>query len=493
MYYLGLDIGSSFIKVALVEAGSGKTIGVHAEPDTELPIESKKKDWAEQHPDLWWTHTCNAIHAIMNEFSIPKKEISAIGIAYQMHGLVVVDKNGLPLRKAIIWCDSRAVEIGNRAMEALGTDYCRSHLLNTPGNFTASKLKWIKENEPEIYKRIDKILLPGDYIASKFTEHQTTTIPGLTEGVFWDFKKAKISSALVDSLGLQQHHFPDVVPTFGLQGNITAQAAKDCGLAEGTPLLYRAGDQPNNALSLNVFSPGNIAMTGGTSAVVYYVSDQLKTKEISRLNTFAHVNYSPAQPVLGKLLCLNGAGIQYKWLKENLKIATYTEMNELAAGIATGSEGLMVFPFGNGAERVLNNQNPGASIKHLDLNRHSSAHLCRATLEGICFALMYGIEILISEGLEIKVARAGNDNLFRSEVFSQTMCNLLGHPIEIYNTTGAVGAARACMIHQAGFDTFSKAVQGNDLVKTFTPENNIQPYIEAYKLWKMELQSQLKN
>ncbi|QBA65064.1 xylulokinase [Muriicola soli] len=493
MYYLGIDIGSSFIKVALVETESGKVFGIHKEPETELPIESKKKGWAEQDPDIWWNHTCYAITTILDKFSVEKEDISGIGIAYQMHGLVVVDKNGLPLRKAIIWCDSRAVEIGETAVEDLGIEYCTSHLLNSPGNFTASKLKWIKENEPEIYKQIDKILLPGDYIASKITGKPATTIPGLTEGIFWDFKEKEISSALINSLGLKQHHFPLIVPTFGHQGEVSDTAAEVCNLAEGTPLLYRAGDQPNNALSLNVFYPDNMAMTGGTSAVVYYVSDKLKTKEIERLNTFAHVNYSSSQTFLGKLLCINGAGIQYKWLKNKLKIETYTEMNELAASIPIGSEGLLVFPFGNGAERVLHNQNPGSSFQHLDLNRHTAAHLCRATLEGICFALMYGIEILISEGSEIKVARAGNDNLFRSAVFSKTMCNLLGHPIEIYNTTGAVGAARACMIHQSGFESFSKAVQNNDLVNTFTPEKNTGPYIQAYQLWKMELELQLKH
>ena len=493
MYYLGYDIGSSSIKVALVEAGSGKTLGIHKEPPVEMPIESPEKGWAEQPPEIWWKNVCKATKSILKKHSIKKKDVKGIGIAYQMHGLILIDKDGNPLRNAIIWCDSRAVEIGNQAADELGRAFCSSHLLNSPGNFTASKLKWIKENEPHLYERIQQILLPGDYIAYKFTHNPTTTIPGLTEGIFWDFKENKISQALLDHYGLKNTHLPKLVPTFGHQGKLSSKGAEECGLAKDTPILYRAGDQPNNALSLNVLNPGEIAMSGGTSAVVYAISRNLNTREISRINTFAHVNYSAELPSLGKLLCVNGAGIQYRWLKAHLKIGSYDEMNQMAGSAPIGSEGLFVYPFGNGAERILNNQNPGASILHLDLNRHSRAHLCRAALEGIAYSLMYGLEILISEGLEPRIIRAGNDNLFRSDVFAQTLCNLIGRPIEIYNTTGAVGAARACMIHQIGFTAFSKAVLSNDLVHTFTPEKSTQPYTQAYQLWKNELELHLKH
>ncbi|MEZ2413367.1 xylulokinase [Muriicola sp. E247] len=491
MYYLGYDIGSSSIKVALIEAESGKTIDIHKEPAMEMPIESPRKGWAEQDPDLWWNYVCIGTQKLLKKCAVDKKEITGIGIAYQMHGLVLTDKEGNPLRNAIIWCDSRAVDIGEQAAADLEGEFCTSHLLNTPGNFTASKLKWVKENEPDIYSQINYFMLPGDYIAGKFTNVTSTTISGLTEGIFWDFKEEKLSAHLLHYYGIQKEIFPPIVPTFGMQGTVSAQAARETGLTEGIPLLYRAGDQPNNALSLNVFSPGEIAMTGGTSAVAYTISDQLRTKEIHRINTFAHVNYSPDRPSLGKLLCINGAGIQYRWLKEHLKVDSYDEMNDLANEINPGSDGLLIYPFGNGAERILFNKNPGASILHLDLNRHSTAHLCRATLEGIAFSLMYGIDILISEGLKPKVIRAGNDNLFKSVVFAQTMCNLIGHPIEIYNTTGAVGAARACMIHQYGFKAFSKIVMSNDLVHTCTPEKENKPISQAYQLWKEKLDSQI--
>lgn len=491
MYYLGYDIGSSSIKVALIEADSGKTIDIQKEPAMEMPIESPRKGWAEQDPNLWWNYVCIGTQKLLTKCAVDKNEITGIGIAYQMHGLVLLDKEGNPLRNAIIWCDSRAVEIGEQAAADLGGEFCTYHLLNTPGNFTASKLKWVKENEPDIYSQINYFMLPGDYIAAKFTHVSSTTISGLTEGIFWDFKEEKLSAHLLDFYGIEKEIFPPIVPTFGKQGIVSAQGARESGLAEGIPVLYRAGDQPNNALSLNVFSPGEIAMTGGTSAVAFTITDQIKTKEIHRVNTFAHVNYSPNRPSLGKLLCINGAGIQYRWLKEQLKIKSYDEMNDLASEVSAGSDGLLIYPFGNGAERILYNKNPGTSILHLDLNRHTTAHLCRATLEGIAFSLMYGIDILISEGLKPKVIRAGNDNLFKSAVFAQTMCNLIGHPIEIYNTTGAVGAARACMIHQYGFKAFSKTVMNNDLVQTYTPKKEIKPISQAYQQWKEKLDSHL--
>jgi xylulokinase len=438
MYYIGYDIGSSSIKVALVEFKSGKVIGVQKEPPIEMSILVPQTNWAEQDPEDWWKYVCTATKSLLTTHSIDKKEILGIGISYQMHGLVLIDKAGKTLRNAIIWCDSRAVDIGEDAFKNIGSEKCSTHLLNAPGNFTASKLKWVKDNEPALFKNIHKAMLPGDYIAFKLSNKVATTLSGLTEGVFWDFKDQEVAEWLLTYYGLTKDILPEVVPTFGIQGRVSAKAATEIGLAKDTPILYRAGDQPNNALSLNVFHFGEIAMTGGTSGVIYAISNLLKSKEISRINNFAHVNYTLKKPILGKLLCINGAGIQYRWLRENLKVDTYEEMNTLANTVPVGSDGVKLLPFGNGAERMLNNKNIGSKIVHLDLNLHSNAHLCRAALEGIAFAFVYGMEILIAEGLKPKVIRAGNDNLFQSEVFTNTICTLIGHPIELYNSTGAV-------------------------------------------------------
>jgi len=491
MYYLGYDIGSSSIKVALVDTSTGKLVGVLKEPNEEMSILAPKNGWAEQNPSDWWKHLCKATKALLSQYSIQNKDIKGIGISYQMHGLVLIDRKGTVLRNAIIWCDSRAVKIGEQAYIDLGAENCASHLLNSPANFTASKLKWVKENEPSVYKRIYKVMLPGDYIAYKLSDKIATTLSGLSEGIFWDFKENTVANWLLDYYGLNPNHLPQIVDTFGVQGKVSAIGAKESGLAEGTPILYRTGDQPNNALSLNVFNPGEVAMTGGTSGVIYAITDTFSAKEHTRVNNFAHVNYQLSKPRIGKLLCINGAGIQYRWLLHNLDIDSYEEMNQLAASIPIGSEGLVLLSFGNGAERMLKNKEVGTQLLDLNLNIHTKAHLCRAALEGIAFAFVYGLEIMTSDGLVPSVIRAGNDNLFRSEIFSNTIARLIDKEIEIYNTTGAIGAARACILHKAEFDSFGEFVT-NDRINTFKPVQDNGEYGTAYRRWKKKLELQLK-
>lgn len=493
MYYLGLDIGSSSVKAALVEISSGKSIGVVQEPSEEMSMFAQKNGWAEQKPEDWWLHTCNAIARLKQQYNVSRTQIKGIGISYQMHGLVLVDKSGKLLRKSIIWCDSRAVDIGNNAFKEIGEDVCTTHLLNSPANFTASKLKWVQQHEPEIYNQIYKFMLPGDYIAFKFSNKINTTISGLSEGIFWDFKKQKIANFLFDSYGINTSLVPDIVDTFGEQSKVDKKGEQQSGIAAGTPIYYRAGDQPNNALSLNVFHPGEVAATGGTSGVVYAVTNTLSVKESSRVNNFAHVNYQKGSSVrIGKLLCINGAGIQYRWLLNNLALSSYEEMNTLASEIPVGSDGVCLIPFGNGAERMLNNKEIGTRIVNMNLNNHHKGHICRAALEGIAFSFVYGMEILKSDGIDASVIRAGNDNLFRSEIFANTVATLIEQEIEIFNTTGAIGAARAANLHTGDFKSFEKSIMDNDHVMTFMPFKDKQPYVDAFKNWKKELELTLR-
>lgn len=494
MYYLGLDIGSSSIKIALVESDTGKSLDVVQEPDTEMSMLAVKNGWAEQNPEDWWLYACNGIKRLINTHGISSEKIIGIGISYQMHGLVLVDEEGKVLRNSIIWCDSRAVPIGQKAFEEIGEDKCSEHLLNSPSNFTASKLKWVKENEPEIFSRIYKFMLPGDYIALKLSGKINTTVSGLSEGIFWDFKNKGIATLLMDHYGLDANLVPDIVDTFGEQSTVNEQGAMESGLQVGTPILYRAGDQPNNALSLNVFNPGEVAATGGTSGVVYAVTNSLSVRESARVNNFAHVNYNPSQDSrIGKLLCINGSGIQYRWLLNNLDVDSYEEMNGLALEVPVGSDGVVIIPFGNGAERMLNNQEVGTRLVNINLNNHGKGHLCRAALEGIAFSFVYGMEIMESDGIQVNVMRAGNDNLFRSKIFSETVATLIGYDIEIYNTTGAIGAARAGLLKDGNYSAFGKAIMDNDYVMTFKPLKNKEDYQNAYQHWKTELELILNN
>lgn len=491
-YYLGFDLGSSSVKVALVDAVSGENIISLHEPKNEMSILSEQSDWAEQNPEDWWTYICQGTKRVLQESKVDAGKIKAIGISYQMHGLVVVDAVGKPLRNSIIWCDSRAVNIGKKAFNDLTKERCVSSLLNSPANFTASKLKWVKDNEPEVYAKIHKFMLPGDYIAYKLTGAISTTNNGLSEGIFWDYKSDSVAHWLLDYFKFNLDMVPKIVENFTTQGKISKQASEQTGLPIGIPITYRAGDQPNNALSLNVFNSGEVAATGGTSGVIYAITDNKNSVEASRINHFAHVNYSAEKPTIGKLLCINGAGIMYRWLRNQSSADSYETMNLKASKVPIGSEGLVILPFGNGAERMLDNSNIGAQFCNINLNQHSKAHLYRAALEGIAFSFVYGMEILKNDNANIKVIRAGNDNLFRSEIFAKTLATLIGYEIEIYNTTGAIGAARAAGLTDNDFERFGENIINNDHVMTFKPVENKTPYIDAYQNWKTELDKQIK-
>jgi len=485
MYAIGYDLGSSSIKASIVDISSGQVIASGKYPEHEMSISAPNLGWAEQNPEMWWEYTCVLTLQLLQLFPIEVSKIESIGISYQMHGLVLVDKDYKVLRPSIIWCDSRAADIGEQAFRSMGREYCLAHLLNSPGNFTASKLKWVMENEPEIYDKIYKWMLPGDFIAMKLTGEIATTISGLSEGMFWDFKNHNISQRLMDEYGFDKEKTPKIVDTFSIQGFVTEKASRECGLNVGIPVTYRAGDQPNNALSLKAFLPGDVAATGGTSGVIYGVTDSLLSDPQSRVNGFAHVNHSKNHNRIGQLLCINGCGILYAWLRRTLGKSelSYDQMENEIKNVPIGSNGLRILPFGNGSERILNDQMTGASILNLQFNVHTYAHLFRAGLEGIAFSFTYGIEILKTTGLEPKTIRVGNDNLFLSEVFSTTMANLLQCDIEMYETTGAVGAAKASMVATGVHKNIESAISDMKPIKIFKHQENNSEILEIYASW----------
>lgn len=485
-YLLGYDIGTSSVKASLVEIESGKCAASTFFPKTEAPIIAKQSGWAEQDPESWWQYLCQATRQVLADTGARGEDVKAIGISYQMHGLVCVDKEGKPLRPSIIWCDGRAVPYGNAAFEAIGSETCLSHLLNSPGNFTAAKLAWVKENEPELYSQIHKVMLPGDYIAMKLSGgDMKTTVSGLSEGMFWDFKRNEVSQDVMKYFGFDNSLICDIVPTFSVQSVVSEGVAQELGLAAGTPISYRGGDQPNNALSLNVMEPGEIAATGGTSGVVYGVLGEVNYDKLSRVNTFAHVNHNQPDTRLGVLLCINGTGILNAWMKRTVapEGIGYAEMNDLAESVPVGAEGLSIIPFGNGAERVLQNQNPGASISGINFNIHTKAHLLRAAQEGIAFSFAYGMDIMAQMGMEIKTIKAGHANLFLSPLFRRTLASVTGATIELYETDGAVGAAKGAGIGAGIYKDHNEAFTTLRHMATVKPEADCAPYKAAYQRW----------
>ena len=492
MYLIGYDIGSSSVKACLIDAVTGQMIASDFFPKTEMPISARHPGWAEQDPEMWWNNLKKAHNSVMQQAHIAGTEIKAIGISWQMHGLVLVNKQQQLIRPPIIWCDSRAVPYGEKAFKTIGEKKCLRHLLNSPGNFTAAKLAWVKDQEPRLYEEIDKLMLPGDYIAMKLTGEVTTTIEGLSEGIFWDFKRKEVSGEVMDYFGFDRTLLPEICPTFGKQGEVSSRAAAELGLKAGTPICYRAGDQPNNALSLNVLNPGEIASTAGTSGVVYGVLGQINYDRESRVNTFAHVNYTPEQTRLGVLLCINGTGILNSWLRKNILSAGmgYPEMNVLAARSPIGSKGISIIPFGNGAERILKNQDIGCAIRGINFNIHERSDILRAAQEGIVFSFQYGMEIMQEMGMPLQVIRTGKANMFLSPVFRQTLASISGTIIELYNTDGSAGAARGAGIGAGIYTSPAEAFASLQCTDLIEPEPHKQEqYAEAYARWKKHLMS----
>ncbi len=490
---LGYDVGSSSVKATLMDAGTGKALASATSPDKELEIIAKQPGWAEQHPDTWWQHVKLATEKIRAKAAFDPGDVKAIGISYQMHGLVVVDRNKQVLRPAIIWCDSRAVPIGQKAAKDIGAKKCLKRLLNLPGNFTASKLKWVKDNEPKVYAKIDKMMLPGDFVAMKMTGEIRTTPSGLSEGIMWDFEKDRLADFVLDNYGISTDLVAETVPTFSIQGELTGAGAAELGLKAGTPVSYRGGDQPNNALSLSVLQPGEIAVTAGTSGVVYGVTDKKNFDPKSRVNIFVHVNHAEKKPRYGVLLCLNGAGILNGWLKHNIagEGLDYPQMNDLAAQVPVGSEGLVILPYGNGAERTLENRNLGASVHGWNFNIHKKPHFLRGAQEGIVFALNYGLQIMRDMGTKLKTVKAGNANMFLSPLFAEAFATITGATVELYNTDGSQGAARGAGLGAGLYRGPEDAFVGLEPVRTVEPNKQLKKACQnAYANWEAVLSKQ---
>ena len=490
MYTIGYDIGSSSIKGVIFDAEAGKVLASAFAPHQEMPIYASQPGWAEQDPLMWWEHVRSVTREMIQGSRIDRSRIGAIGIAYQMHGLVLIDRARGVLRPAIIWCDSRATGIGRRAFDTIGHERCIERLLNSPGNFTASKLRWVIENEPEIFRRAGWFMLPGDYVALRLTDAVSTTVPGLSEGMLWDFVSKAPAEFLLSEYGIPPTLIPEIVPTFGVQGVLSRSAADDLGLHAGIPITYRAGDQPNNALSLNVLQPGEVASTAGTSGVVYAVSGTLEADSTSRVNAFAHVNHSAADPRIGILLCINGCGIANSWTRRILSSGgmSYDEMNARASEVPAGSLGVLVLPFGNGAERMLSDVDTRAQIRGLNFNTHSDAHLYRAVQEGVAFSFQYGLDLLATLGIRPTILRAGDANLFRSPIFCQTLANCTGVAIELYDTDGAQGAARGAAMGAGFFKSAAEIARGLSRKKVIEPEKALQNQFRGlYANWKAAL------
>ncbi len=493
MLFLGIDLGSSSLKLSIYDAEKGITLANVKVPEFEMKINAPQFGWAEQNPEDWWENVKTGIHLLKNNKKIDLEKVCGIGIAYQMHGLVLTDNQLNPVRPSIIWCDSRAVNIGNEAEKSIGVEISQNKILGSPGNFTASKLKWVKNNEPEVFKKASYMMLPGDYIAAKLTEKAQISTSGLSEAALWDFSDGKLATEVLEKMNLPESYIPEIVPSFGNHATISPKIASELGLNKNAQINYRAGDQPNNAFSLNALKSGDIATTAGTSAVMYAVSSENTFDKKNRVNTFLHVNNTPKNKHNGVMLCINGSGILYQWLRKMISVSrdelvSYEVLNNEASLVKPGSEGLRFYPFGNGVERIFNNKEVNSGIENLNYNIHQPSHVIRSACEGIVFAMNYGFEVMQSIGIQGKVVRAGKDNLFLSPVFREIFVNTTQTTLELYNTSGSEGAARGAAVGFGYYKKTEDAFKSLKCIERLEPSKELSlQYQDIYKKWKQNI------
>ncbi len=479
-YLAGFDSGTSSIKGTLIEAKTGKVVAECTSPKKELAVLSPHPSWAEQDPAEWWKHFCIVARTLLKK--VKPADVAGIGISYQMHGLVLVDEAMKPVRPSIIWCDGRTQAIGAAAARKLGPALLK-RALNYPGDFTASKIAWVRKHEPKVYAKAHKAMLPGDYLAARLTGTICTTPSGLSEGILWDFKKQGLLEPVLKHYGIKRSLLADVRPTFAIQGTVSAAGAKATGFAPGTPVSYRGGDQPNNALSLGVMKPGEVAATAGTSGVVYAVTDKAIPDKQSRVNVFVHVTNAPGRMRNGVLGCVSGTGALYRWLRD-LTGGDYDKMNKLAASVAPGADGLVIVPYGNGPERVQCGRNTGMSMHYADLNRHGPAHVMRAAQEGIVLAFKQCTEVMAGMGVTVRKVRAGRANMFLSDLFGKMFASVVGAKVELMSTDGSQGAARGAGIGAGVYRKPDDAFVGLRPVKTISPDPKLKKtYTALYPKW----------
>lgn len=435
MAFLGIDVGTSSVKVSIVGEDGVILASATAPASSERAINSPNPNWAEQNPEDWWE---DAQQAILNLPLEARLQVEAIGIAYQMHGLVLVDSQFQPVRPSIIWCDGRNIQESQILAESLGLDALENRLLNKPGTLTLAKLAWVAEHEPETLAKAHTFGLPGDFIAYKLTGEWSTTKSGYSEMVGWDF-----GASIPFEEGFRKAGWklplPEARPNLEEGAPIQKVIAEKLGLPPSARVTYRAGDQPNNAFGLGVLQQGETAISAGTSGVLYGIGDSSPGLH-EGINRFLHVNSQ-----IGVLMCLNGVGSALAFARRTwFQNQSYEALSELASQ-ANPENCPYFFPFGNGAERILS-ERAFSGFTELDFNRHNLPELARSVFEGIAFAYRLGSEKMEKAGCLSKVVNGTESGLLKSSFFAQLLANELQVELILSEGDGSTAAARGAAL-----------------------------------------------
>lgn len=481
-YILGLDIGTSAVKALLMDQ-EGK---IAAENSEEYPLFTPNPGWAEQNPIDWWQATQKVIKNLLIENKIDKDKIKAVSFSGQMHSSVFLDRQNKVIRKAILWSDTRTSAECKEIYQKVGGVEKLAKLVSNPAleGFTAPKILWLKNNEPENYQKLAKVLLPKDYIRFMLTGEMGMDISDAAGTLLCDIKSGKWSQEIIDLLELKRDILPPLLKSITVVGNVSQTAAELTGLAITTKVIAGGADNACGAVGSGIIKPGRVMASLGSSGVVVAQTDQPEADPAGRIHLFNHA-VPDSYYMMGVMLA---AGMSFKWLKESLFAdqLDYDSLNQKAAAVPAGSEGLIFLPYLYG-ERTPHADADARGVFFGISGKHQQGHFIRSVMEGVTFGLRDSLELISERGIEFEEIRLIGGGS-QSKLWQQITADIFGYPISLLNIEQgpAFGAAIIAGIGAGIFADFASIVE--KLVKVVNiiepiPEN-VAYYNEKYSIYR---------
>ncbi|MGE5677394.1 MAG: xylulokinase [Pseudomonadota bacterium] len=472
MYYLGIDLGTSSVKVLAIDDNNE----IAGESTREYPVFFPQDKWAEQDPKDWWEQTVLAVRELVQKLSIPEGQVRAISFSGQMHGLVALDGDNRVLTPAILWCDQRTQEECNEITDFFGQERLGLYTGNKAlTGFTAPKLLWVKKHLPHIFTEIRHILLPKDYIRLMLTGEYATDMSDASGMLLLDVKNRRWSKEMLDFIGITELQLPKLYESYEVTGVVTEEARKELGLSGEILVVGGAGDQAAGAIGTGAVEDGIVSVNLGTSGVVFAAHEEYTMDRENRLHAFCHANgkYHSMGVMLSAASCL-------KWWTESIQPGTgFDSLLEEAAGVEPGSGKLIFLPYLMGERTPYSD--PDAKGCFVGMSATTTrGHMTRAVLEGVIFGLYDSLRILQEQGAPIKQLRVIGGGA-RSQLWKQTLADIFGYEVEEINTNqgGALGAA---ILAATGAGRYASVDAGcREMIRVINRVSPISGNVEKYK------------
>lgn len=477
-HYIGLDISTTATKALLMDAdGSVISIG-----RSEYGYDTPRPLWAEQAPNLWWQATIEAIKQSLADSGIGGGDVAGVGLTGQMHGLVLLDDAGKVLRPSILWNDQRTGVETDEIRERIG----KSHLIEVTGNdaltgFTAPKILWVKNNEPETYSKIAQVLLPKDYVRYRLTGEFATDKAGASGTLLMDLAARDWSLEVLDALDIPPDWLPATHEGPDTTGVLTEEAARATGLLRGTPVMAGGGDQAANGVGVGAVSPGVVAVSVGTSGVVFAAADRPIVEPEGRLHAFCHA-VPDTWHLMGVMLSAAGS---YRWFRDTVAPERdFSALDDEAVAVSPGANGLVFLPYLTGERTPYPDPMARGAFVGLTI-RHERGHLARAVMEGVAFGLRDSVELMAKE-IDLGEARVSGGGA-GSDVWVRIITDVLDHPVRVV-TTAESAAHGAAILAATGDGAFVSVAEGSaaavDVGEPIEPTDDARVYEEAYAIYR---------